>query len=67
MILEIKDLSVSLNDKQLLSDINMKIKSGERHLLAGHNGSGKSTLVNTIAGTQIIQLIKVKSYLKAVI
>ena len=50
MILEIKDLSVSLNDKQLLSDINMKIKSGERHLLAGHNGSGKSTLVNTIAG-----------------
>ena len=50
MILEIKNLSVSLNGKNLLTDINMNIAHGARHLLAGHNGSGKSTLVGAIAG-----------------
>ena len=50
-MLEIKNLSVSLGDKQLLTDINMNITLGARHLLAGHNGSGKSTLAATIAGT----------------
>lgn len=50
MLLEIKNLSVSLGDKELLTDINMTVTSGSRHLLTGHNGSGKSTLVQTIAG-----------------
>lgn len=50
MLLEIKNLSVSLSDKKLLTDINMHIENGERHLLTGHNGSGKSTLVGTIIG-----------------
>ncbi len=50
MLLEIKNLSVSLGEKKLLTDINMNIKTGERHLLTGHNGSGKSTLAQTIAG-----------------
>ena len=49
-MLEIKNLCVSMNDKPLLENINMVIKDGARHRLAGHNGSGKSTLVNTIAG-----------------
>ena len=48
--MEIKNLSVSLNGKRLLSDINMTIARGARHLLSGHNGSGKSTLVSVIAG-----------------
>ena len=49
-MLEIKNLCVSMNDKPLLKNINMVVKKGARHRLAGHNGSGKSTLVNTIAG-----------------
>lgn len=49
-MLEIKNLSVSLGDKQLLRDINMHVAHRARHWLAGHNGSGKSTLLNTIAG-----------------
>ena len=49
-MLEIKNLCVSMDKKTLLTDINMVIRDGERHRLAGHNGSGKSTLVNTIAG-----------------
>lgn len=49
-MLQIKNLSVSLGDKQLLHNINMSVSPGQRHLLTGHNGSGKSTLVQTIAG-----------------
>lgn len=49
-MLEIKDLTISLDGKILLSDINLHVKRGARHLLSGHNGSGKSTLVGTIAG-----------------
>lgn len=49
-MLNIKNLSVSLNGKKLLWDINLTVAHGARHLLAGHNGSGKSTLVQTIAG-----------------
>ena len=50
MILEIKNLSVSFNGKKLLSDINMSVDAGARHLICGHNGSGKSTLVGAISG-----------------
>ena len=49
-MLEIKNLCVSMNKKPLLTNINLVIKDGARHRLAGRNGSGKSTLVNTIAG-----------------
>lgn len=49
-MLEIKNLCVSLDNKPLLTDINMTVRDGARHRIAGHNGSGKSTLVNVIAG-----------------
>lgn len=49
-MLEIKNLSVSFDDKVLLDNINLHIARGTRHLLMGHNGSGKTTLVQTIAG-----------------
>ena len=49
-MLDIKNLNVSFDGKKLLSDINLNIAHGARHLLAGHNGSGKSSLVQTTAG-----------------
>lgn len=49
-MLEIKNLSVSVDGAELLHNINLNVKDGARHLLSGHNGSGKSTLVSTIAG-----------------
>ena len=49
-MLEIKNLSVSLDGKKLLHDITMSVADDARHLLAGHNGSGKSTLAAVIAG-----------------
>ena len=49
-MLEIKNLSVSFGDKELLTNINLTVVDGAHHLLSGHNGSGKSTLAQTIAG-----------------
>ena len=49
-MLEIKNLCVSLDGRELLRDINIHVRRGARVLLSGPNGSGKSTLVQTIAG-----------------
>lgn len=49
-LLEIKNLTALFDDKELLSDINLNVESGARHLLHGHNGSGKTTLAQIIAG-----------------
>ncbi len=56
MILEIKNLGVSFDGKQLLSDINLTVEYGARHLIRGHNGSGKSTLVGAISGNPTYQI-----------
>ena len=49
-MLEIKQLSVAVESKEILHDVNITIKSGETHALFGPNGSGKSTLLMTIMG-----------------
>ena len=49
-MLEIKDLSVAVEDKEIIHDINLTIKSGETHVLFGPNGAGKSTLLMAIMG-----------------
>jgi len=48
--LEIKDLHVSIESKQILKGVNLKVKQGEIHAIMGPNGSGKSTLANTLMG-----------------
>lgn len=49
-MLEIKNLTVSMNGRELLHDVNVHVKRGARHLLSGPNGSGKSTMVHAIIG-----------------
>lgn len=49
-MLEIKQLSVKVDDKEILHDINLTIRQGETHVLFGPNGSGKTTLLMTIMG-----------------
>lgn len=50
LILEVKDLRVSVAGKSILNGINICIKPGEIHCLMGPNGSGKSTLSYALAG-----------------
>jgi Fe-S cluster assembly ATP-binding protein len=48
--LEIKDLHVSIESKQILKGVNLRVAQGEIHAIMGPNGSGKSTLANTLMG-----------------
>lgn len=48
--LEIKDLRVSVEGKEILKGVNITINQGKIHALMGPNGSGKSTLAYTIMG-----------------
>lgn len=47
-LLNIKDLYVNANDKEILNGLNLNIKKGETHVIMGPNGAGKSTLANVI-------------------
>jgi Fe-S cluster assembly ATP-binding protein len=48
-LLEIKDLHVRVEDREILRGINLKMNAGEVHSIMGPNGSGKSTLAQVLA------------------
>ncbi|MBD5069895.1 MAG: Fe-S cluster assembly ATPase SufC [Lactobacillus sp.] len=48
--LEIKNLHVSIEDKEILKGLNLKMSTGEIHAIMGPNGTGKSTLSEAIMG-----------------
>jgi Fe-S cluster assembly ATP-binding protein len=52
----IDHLSVAVQDKTILNDVNLTIKNGEIHALMGPNGTGKSTLSETIMGNPRYQI-----------
>jgi len=49
-LLEIKNLRVGVDDKEILRGLNLSVGKGEIHVILGPNGSGKSTLMNVIMG-----------------
>jgi len=63
-MLEIKQLTVAVDGKEILRDVNMTIKSGETHVLFGPNGSGKTTLLMAIMGLPKYQIAKGKVIFK---
>jgi len=49
-MLNIKELNVSVEEKQIIKNLSLKVGSGEVHAIMGPNGSGKSTIAHTLAG-----------------
>ena len=51
-MLEIRNLHVTVEGREILNGIDLVVHPGETHAIMGPNGSGKSTLANVIAGRE---------------
>jgi Fe-S cluster assembly ATP-binding protein len=50
MLLQLKDLHISIQGKEIIHGLNLEVNKGEVHAIMGPNGTGKSTLALAIAG-----------------
>lgn len=57
-VLEIKDLHVAIDDKEILKGVDLVMKTGEIHAIMGPNGTGKSTLSAAIMGNPNYEVTK---------
>ena len=60
LLLDVRHISVDINEKSVLHGIDLKINKGETHVFMGPNGAGKSTLGNTLMGNPVYTLIEGK-------
>ena len=51
-MLELENISFTINGKKILKDINLKLEEGKFYVITGPNGSGKSTLAKIIMGLE---------------
>ena len=56
MTLEVQNLHVRTEDREILHGVDLVVKKGETHALMGPNGSGKSTLANTLMGNPTYEI-----------
>lgn len=57
-LLEIKDLHVNAQDKEILKGIDLTISKGEIHVIMGPNGSGKTTTANAILNNPLYNKVE---------
>lgn len=55
-LLDIQNISVSIEEKPVLKNLSLAVGAGETHVLMGPNGAGKSTLGNAIMGNPLYRL-----------
>jgi len=64
MLLQIKDLHVEINGKEIIHGLNLEVNEGEVHAIMGPNGTGKSTLALAIAGREGYDITSGEIYYK---
>ena len=57
-MINIQNLHVKIDEKEILKGINLDVKPGELHVIMGRNGTGKSTLANVLAGKEQYEVTK---------
>ena len=57
-MIEIKNLHVNVEEKEILKGISLEVKPGELHVIMWRNGTGKSTLANVLAGKDKYEVSK---------
>lgn len=62
--IEIRDLHVNVDGKEILKGVNLLVKQGEVHALMGPNGTGKSTLAYTLMGHPGYEVIQGEIWFK---
>ncbi|MET1159713.1 MAG: ATP-binding cassette domain-containing protein [Thermoprotei archaeon] len=65
-LLEIKDLSVCVENRVIVRNVNLVVDRGEIHIIMGPNGSGKSTLLGAIMGLRHAKICSGKIYFNGV-
>ncbi|MFC1654117.1 Fe-S cluster assembly ATPase SufC [Patescibacteria group bacterium] len=60
-ILKISKLEISIENKKIIHNLSLDVKSGEIHAVMGPNGSGKSTLAQTLMGHPFYEVVGKKS------
>ena len=55
-ILKLENLTVSINEKIIVKNVNLEVKKGELHVIIGPNGSGKTTLLASIIGLSYVKI-----------
>ncbi len=55
-MLEVRNLHVQVDDKEILKGLNITVAPGEVHSIMGPNGSGKSTLAQVLAGKETYEV-----------